>query len=73
MCIGQHSFFGLKSGRSPLSNLSGGRLMRELLKQYITEKQNGCLLSGHLREVHGHLREVVAMRELTVFCLKVFK
>ena len=32
---------------------------RELLKQYLTEKQNGCLRSGRLREV-------VAMRELTV-------
>ena len=26
-------------------------LTRELLKQYLTEKQNGCLLSGRLREV----------------------
>ena len=25
--------------------------MRELLKQYLTEKQNGCLRSGRLREV----------------------
>ena len=24
---------------------------RELLKQYLTEKQNGCLQSGRLREV----------------------
>ena len=33
--------------------------MRELLKQYLTEKQNSCLLGGRLREV-------VAMKELTV-------
>ena len=33
--------------------------MRELLKLYLTEKQSGCLRGGHLREV-------VAMRELTV-------
>ena len=26
-------------------------IMRELLKQYLTEKQNGCLRSGHLWEV----------------------
>ena len=26
-------------------------LTRELLKQYLTEKQNGCLRSGRLREV----------------------
>ena len=26
-------------------------LTRELLKQYLTEKQNGRLQSGHLREV----------------------
>ena len=25
--------------------------MRELLEQYLTDKQNGCLRSGHLREV----------------------
>ena len=37
-------------------------LTRELLKQYLTEEQNGCLRSGRLREVD----EVVAMRELTV-------
>ena len=36
--------------------------MREFLKQYLTEKQNGYLQSGHLREV-------VAMRELTVIVL----
>ena len=41
---------GLKSGRGPLRNLSGGRL-REFLKQYLTEKQNGCFRSGRLREV----------------------
>ena len=34
-------------------------LTRELLKQYLTQKQNGCLQSGCLREV-------VAIRELTV-------
>ena len=34
-------------------------LTREFLKQYLTEKQNGYLQSGHLWEV-------VAMRQLTV-------
>ena len=34
-------------------------LTREFLKQYLTEKQNGYLQSGRLREV-------VARRELTV-------
>ena len=34
-------------------------LTRKLLKRYLTEKQNGCLQSGRLREVF-------AMRELTV-------
>ena len=35
-------------------------LTREFLKQYLTEKQNGYLQSGRLREV-------VARRELTVY------
>ena len=39
--------------------------MRELLKQYLTEKQNGCLRSGRLREVVAY-EPVVALRELTV-------
>ena len=43
---------GLKIGRSPLRNLSGGRL-RESLE---TEKQNGCLRSGCLREVVAYER-----------------
>ena len=47
---------GLKSGRGPLER----SLTRELLKQSLTEKQNGCLRSGRLREV-------VALRELTVY------
>ena len=51
---------GLKSGCGPLRNLSGGRL-RELLKQYLTEKQNGCLRSGHLRE--GVAYEAWSLRE----------
>ena len=34
--------------------------MRELLEQYLTEKQNGCLQSGRLWEV-------VTMKELTVY------
>ena len=54
---------GLKSGHGPLRNLSDGHLRsRELFKQYLTEKQNDCLQSGHLWEV-------VAMRELTVLQL----
>ena len=36
-------------------------LTREFLKQYLTEKQKGYFQSGRLREV-------VAMRELTVPC-----
>ena len=36
--------------------------MREFYKQYLTEKQNGYLQSGRLREV-------VAMRELTVISM----
>ena len=39
--------------------------MREFLKQYLTEKQNGYLQSGRLR-VGGRLQEVVARREVTV-------
>ena len=43
---------GLKSGRGRLRNLSIGRLRElEFLKQYLTEKQNGYLQSGRLREV----------------------
>ena len=30
--------------------------MRELLKQYLTEKQNGCLRSGRLREAVAYGR-----------------
>ena len=49
---------GLKSGRGRFRNLRW-LLKRELWEQYLTERQNGCLRSGRLREV-------VAMRELTV-------
>ena len=38
---------GLKSGRE----IEWWSLTRELLKQYLTEKQNGGLRSGRLREV----------------------
>ena len=41
-----------------ISGLKSGRL-REFLKQYLTDEQNGYLQSGRLREV-------VTMRELTV-------
>ena len=48
----------LKSGRGRLRNSSSGRL-REFLKQYLTETENGYFQSGGLREV-------VVVRELTV-------
>ena len=50
---------GLKSDRSPLRNFEWWLPTRELLKQYLTEKQN------------GRLRKVVAMRELTVFIISL--
>ena len=43
----------------PLKKFEQWSITREFLKQYLTEKQNGYLESGRLREV-------VAMRELTV-------
>ena len=49
---------GLKSGGGQLSNLSDGNLQESSCK-LLTEKQDGRLRSGRLREV-------VAMRELTV-------
>ena len=51
------NFGPMKWSRS-LKKFEWWALTRELLKQYLTEKQNG------LRS--GRLREVVAMRELTV-------
>ena len=42
---------GLKSGRGPFKIFERWSLTRELLKQYLTEKQNGCLRGGRLREV----------------------
>ena len=36
---------GLKSGRGSLRNLSSDHL-QESLKQYLIDKQNGCLQSG---------------------------
>ena len=35
----------------PLKKFEWWSLTREVLKQYLTEKQNGCLRSGRLREV----------------------
>ena len=52
------NFWPKKWSRS-LKKFEWRSLMRELLKQYLTEKQNGCLRGGRLREV-------VAMREFTV-------
>ena len=53
--------FWPKKWLRPLKKFEWWSLMRELLKQYLTEKQNcSCLRSGRLWEV-------VAMRELTVF------
>ena len=48
-----------------ISGLKSGRL-REFLKQYLTDKQNGYLQSGRLREV-------VTMRELTVLPANITK
>ena len=53
-----YNFWPKKCLRS-LKKFEWWSLTRELLKQYLTEKQNGCLQSGCLREV-------VTMRELTV-------
>ena len=36
------------------------------MKQYLTEKQNGCILRKWSLTGGGRLRELVAMRELTV-------
>ena len=52
------NFWPKKWSRS-LKKFEWWSLTRELLKQHLTEKQNGCLRSGRLREV-------VAMKELTV-------
>ena len=52
------NFCGLKTGCGRFRNLSSDQ--REFLKQYLTEKQNDYL-------ERGRLRDVVAMRELTVF------
>ena len=48
---------GLKMWSLSLNNFEWWLLLRELLKQYLTERQNGCLRSGRLREV-------VVMRKL---------
>ena len=44
------NFWPKKWSRS-LKKFEWWSLTRELLKQYLTEKQNGCLRSGRLREV----------------------
>ena len=44
------NFWPKKWSRS-LKKFEWWSLMRELLKQYLTEKQNRCLQSGRLREV----------------------
>ena len=41
-------------------------LTREFYKQYLTEKQNAWLFTKWSLTRGGRLREVVAMRELTV-------
>ena len=58
------NFWPKKWSRS-LKKFEWWSLTRELLKQYFTRKQNGCLRSGRLREV-------VAMRELTVLQFSSF-
>ena len=52
------NFWSKKWSRS-LKKFEWWLLTRELLKQYLTEKQNDCLRSGRLQEV-------VTTRELTV-------
>ena len=44
------NFWPKKWSRS-LKKFEWWSLTRELLKQYLTEKQNGCLRSGRFREV----------------------
>ena len=53
------NFWPKKWSRSLIISEQWSLITREFLKQYLSDKQNGCLLSGRLREV-------VAMRELTV-------
>ena len=53
-----YNFWPKKWSRS-LKKFEWWSLTRDLLKQYLTEKHNGCLRNGCLREV-------VAIRELTV-------
>ena len=43
--------FSLKKWSRSLKKFEWWSLTRELLKQYLTEKQNGCLRSARLREV----------------------
>ena len=47
------NFWPKKWSRS-LKKFEQRPLTREFLKQYLTEKQNGYLQSGHLREVVAH-------------------
>ena len=42
---------GQKRGRGTLKKFEWWSLTRQLLKQYLSEKQNGCLRIGRLREV----------------------
>ena len=46
-------------------------LTRELLKQYLTEKQNGCLRSGRLREVVAY-EKWSNLAALSIFTVKLF-
>ena len=43
--------FWPKKWSQSLKKFEWWSLTRELLKQHLTEKQNGCLQSGRLREV----------------------
>ena len=47
---------GLKSGCDVIRNFKQWSLTGEALKQYLTEKQNGCFQSGRLREVVAYKR-----------------
>ena len=61
---------GLKSGRGRFRNLSGGRLRESSGNKYLTETQR--LFTKWSLTGGGRLREVVAMRELTVYIFVLF-
>ena len=48
----------LKKWSRSLKKFEWWSLTRELLKQYLSEKQNGWLRSGRLPEISGHYQRV---------------